>query len=345
MIRTYKCPGCGGNLVYDPGSKGLKCPNCDTKVDILKASEGRDLSTQAEDEAKDQAGNGKLIYSCPNCGAELETDEYTMATSCSYCKSPMLLESRYTGALQPKEILPFGFDKKQAQQNFKNWKGTGFLTPASFKSAETMEKIRGVYVPYWLYDYTADVTLEGHGANTRVERHGDEEVIITDHFQFHRESRSEYEHVTKEAHASYPEDSLSVLEPYDFSQLTEFLEPYLAGYYADKFGKTSVELEPGVRNAVSQDAVRAAAELIFEYGSTEIQRADVDMSRVESEYAFLPVYMLNYKYAGTNYPLYMNGQTGKIQGELPISRGKLLLVGLIGFIVVFLITFLLGRGL
>jgi len=345
MIRTYKCATCGSDLVYDPVSKGLLCSHCGNKQDILSASEGRDLTIPAEDEAKDQAGNGKLIYNCPNCGAELVTDEHTLATSCSYCNSPMLIESRYTGELKPKEILPFGFDKKQAQQNFKNWKGTGFLTPASFKSAETMEKIRGVYVPYWLYDYTADVTLEGHGANTRVERHGDEEVIITDHFQFHRESQSEYEHVTKEAHATYSENDLSVLEPYDFSALTEFLEPYLAGFYADKYGKTSEELESSVRNAVSQDAVQAAAELIYEYGSTQIQRADVEMSRAESEYAFLPVYMLNYKYGGTNYPLYMNGQTGKIQGELPVSRGKLLLVGLIGFIVVFLITFMLGRGL
>ena len=343
MIRTFKCPSCGGDLVYDPGSTQMKCIRCSRTTPFGEVDYEKDLLEAKPSEASDNDGNGKEEYHCANCGAVLDTDDYTASTVCRYCGSPMLLESRFSGDVKPSRILPFGFDKKKAQDNFKNWTGTGFLTPASFKTQATMDKVTGVYVPYWLYNYTADVNIKAIGTRTRIERTQTEEIIHTDHFDINRLTQTEYTNVPENAHPDLPSDKLSVLEPYDFENLTAFVEPYIAGFFAEKFGKTKEELEPGVRKTVEADAVQTALSQIIEYETVNPMGSRVDMVKASSEYVMLPLWALNFKYGGKNYPLFMNGRTGKIEGELPVSRGKVLLVGLIAFIVVFLLTYLFGR--
>lgn len=345
MIRTFKCSGCGGNLIYEAGTEQLTCPQCGRKTPFSELDYAVDLTVPAEFEGKDTAGNGKTTLSCVNCGAELETDDYTASTVCSYCGSPMLIESRFSGEALPAKILPFSFDKKKAQENFKTWKGSGFLTPASFKSSATMDKVKGVYVPYWLYDFEGNVSLKGTGARLSIERRGDEEIITRDDYAIDRNFEVGYENIPADAHHSLPEQELSVLTPYDFNALKAFAVPFLTGFYADRFSETAEELLPGVRRSVEEDAVLTSRALVMGYDEINIMQTLVDMTKIDATYALLPVWALNFKYGGKNYPLYMNGQTGKIEGELPVSKGKLLLLGFIVFVIVFLITFLLGRGL
>ena len=345
MIRTFKCSGCGGDLIYEAGTDHLVCPHCRKTTSFAELKYDTDLNVQAADEAVDNAGNRKKEYHCVNCGAPLTADDYTAATFCKHCGSPMLIESRFTGDGMPSRILPFAFDKKQAQTYFKTWKGTGFLTPSSFKSSATMDKVRGEYVPYWLYDYTAEVSIDAEGQRNHVERRGDQETVTTEHFQIQRITEGDYDNVPGNAHQSLPSDKLSVLEPFDFTALKPFAAPFMAGFYADHFAKSAEELEPEVREKVTQDALENAVAAITGYDTVEVEHSKVDVLSVQCEYTMLPVWVLNFNYGGKNYPLYMNGQSGKIEGELPISKGKLLLIGLIFFVIAFLITFFLGRGL
>ena len=194
--NQFKCPSCGGDLVYDPGSTQMKCIRCSRTTPFGEVDYEKDLQEAKPSEASDNDGNGKEEYHCANCGAVLDTDDYTASTVCRYCGSPMLLESRFSGDVKPSRILPFGFDKKKAQDNFKNWTGTGFLTPASFKTQATMDKVTGVYVPYWLYNYTADVNIKAIGTRTRIERTQTEEIIHTDHFDINRLTQTEYTNVS-----------------------------------------------------------------------------------------------------------------------------------------------------
>ena len=46
------------------------------------------------------------------------------------------------------------------------------------------------------------------------------------------------------------------------------------------------------------------------------------MQRGKIHYALMPVWTLHTKWQGKDYLFMMNGQTGKMVGDLPVSQGK-----------------------
>ena len=348
MIKTYKCPGCGASLIYEGGTEELKCPHCGKTVSVReiafeKHEEELLAAGKAEDERLDNAGNSIREFQCPNCGAALVTTDDTAATLCAFCGSPTLIESRLTGEFQPQKILPFRFDKAQAQENFKTWKGTGKLTPNSFKSKAVMDKVTGVYVPYWLYSYDCRADIHAEGTRTRILEQPKDRVIMTDHFDVQRTNTGKYIGVPYDASTKMPDDSMAVIEPFDYSELTDFSFPYLAGFQAEKYNFSADEMREKVRAKVREDMVNAAVGEIEGYESVSLLNANVEFLQEVANYVLLPVWTLNYEYMGKNYPLYMNGQTGEIDGTLPTSRLKVLIRFAVDFIICFGLAFLLGR--
>ena len=345
MIRVYKCPSCGSELIYDGGTDSLKCPHCGTTVTVSEleaktdAGETTGLTGQ---ETADNAGNGIREFKCPSCGANLVTDEHTAATFCSFCGSPTLIEGRLSGEFKPNRVIPFAFDKKQAQQNFRSWTGTGRLTPSSFKSQAVMDKVTGVYVPYWLYSYDMEADITAEAENVRAEIIGDTEYIHTDHFLLDRTTNGEYRNVPHDASEKMPDESMDILAPYDFSKMVDFAMPYLSGFMAEKYNADAEAYEGDVKSELQSDFAAISHDMLDGYEAINVTNTDVRFNNPKIEYVMLPVWTLNYEYGGKKYPLYMNGQTGKIDGELPISKAKTAALFAGAFVVCFLIAFLLG---
>ena len=346
MIRIYKCPSCGGTLEYHPGTDEMICPKCKTTQAISaleqKTADGRTVGFDGRETA-DNAGSGKEEMVCPACGGPLKTDEHTAASFCPYCKSPVLIGSRFEGQYQPVTVLPFQFDKKEAQNKFKTWKGTGPLTPSKFRSAATMDKVTGVYVPYWLYNYAGNVTVQGEGLNTRTTKSGDDEIIETDHYQINRTVKAAYENVPADASEAFPDENMHLLEPFDYSKLVSFTLPYMAGFTADTYDYSAADLNDKMRALIEQEMVEDARGTITDYETVNITNHTVQFTAQSAQYAYLPVWTLVFEYMGKKYPLYMNGESGEIDGTVPYSKLKALAIFGIAFAVFFLLAFLLGR--
>jgi len=345
VVRIYKCPGCGSEMIYDAGTDRLICPHCGQTraIDEVEAQEASGYSTGLiGQETADNAGDGMKEYKCPGCGASIVTDEFTAATFCSFCGSPTLIESRVDGKFRPSRILPFKFDKKAAQEKFKTWTGTGFLTPASFKSQAVMDKVSGIYVPYWLYSYDARVDIAADCTREFSQREGNLETITTEHYRVNHTTHGRYENVPYDASEKMPDESMAVLEPFDYSDLRDFKLPYLSGYMAEKYQYSADELGETVRSELAPDVLNASVGTIRGYASVNVIDSDVKFLNETAEYVMCPVWTLNFKYGGKNYPLYMNGQDGKIDGVLPRSKGKTFLLFAGAFTVCFLLSLLMG---
>lgn len=124
------------------------------------------------------------IYNCQSCGAQLVADEYTSATFCSYCGNPTLVEDRLQGEFKPQLIIPFKINKEQAVDIYRKWLKKGPLTPKELSTSSTIEKISGVYVPFWLYSYNARTQMNAHANKVRTTRRGDTEYTYTDHLTY-----------------------------------------------------------------------------------------------------------------------------------------------------------------
>lgn len=325
MVETYKCPSCGAPIEFDGQAGKLVCQYCDTEVDVFTMNREHDLykedivdETPVEKEYSDFDG-----YKCQNCGAEIMTDEYTSATFCSFCGSPAMIKGRLEGALKPKMVIPFKIKKEGAVEAYRKWAGKGAFTPSGFRKQSTIEKITGIYVPFWLYDYSADAHMQAHCTKKRSNRSGDTIYEHTDHFNVGRHVAAEFDKIPADASEKMDDRTMDLLEPYNYGELTEFQMPYLSGYQSEKFTYDSAELAPRAEARVKAYIYDEARMTISGYSNVNVTSSNVSMRRKNAMYTLMPVWILNYGYNGKMYTFAMNGQTGKVVGKLPKSVGKI----------------------
>lgn len=325
MAETYKCPGCGAPITFDGTAGQMVCEYCDTHVDVIQMDRINDVyddndidETPAEREYCDFDG-----YKCDSCGAEIVTDEYTSATFCSFCGSPAMIKGRLSGALKPEKVIPFKIEKTAAVEAYKKWAGKGLVTPSGFRKQSTIEKITGIYVPFWLYDYGADAHVNAKATKKRTDRRGDTIYTHTDHYNVGRHVEAEFERIPVDASEKMDDRMMDLLEPYNYGELTAFQMPYLSGYQSEKFTYDAEQMASRAGNRVRQYIIDEARGTISGYSSVTIASSNVKLTRRDASYTLMPVWILNYNYKGKMHTFAMNGQTGKVVGKLPKSFGKI----------------------
>lgn len=319
MVRNYKCPNCGSSMKFDSSLQKMVCEHCQTEKTV---EEIEAVYTQEQIEEEIQTQDFKR-YTCPSCGAKILAEENTTATFCSFCGNPSLLEDRLKGVKTPAQIIPFQINREQAVEAYRNWCKQGVLTPKSLLSSSTIDKITGIYVPFWLYDYEASVHLEAHGTKNRIERKKDVEYIYTDHFKIIRDISDAYQKLPADASEKMNDQIMDQLEPFDYDNLKPFKMAYLSGYLAEKYDYTDKEIQDRIENRIKSYITMEANNTITGYMTTMTTGTDIKLKKKDAKYTMLPVWILHYRYGGEDHLFTMNGQTGKIIGKRPVSKKKM----------------------
>ena len=287
QVTNYKCPACTGPLHFVGASGKLECDYCGAQYEVAdieklyadkeaaaaaasekaeaKAEANRQKMADMESQGWDTSGlssdwgaeaDGMKAYNCPSCGAELICDASTAATSCPYCGNPTVVPGQFSGALKPDFVLPFKLSKEDAVAALKNhYKGKPLL-PKAFTNGNHIEKIQGVYVPFWMFDGQAEGTVDYEGLIHHEYETSDYEVTETEHYDVHRGGSISFEKVPVDASSKMP------------------------------------------------------------------LRQDIRLRRGKVHYALLPVWMLHTKWNGKDFLFAMNGQTGRLVGDLPTDMGR-----------------------
>lgn len=320
-------------MEFDSTTQKLGCPSCGMQIDVREYEEKYSQnSTQGEYDKE------MKMYHCNTCGAELVADEYTSATFCSFCGNPTLVEDRLKGEFKPSTIIPFKINKDKAVEIYKNWCKKGPLTPSALSRNSTIEKISGLYVPYWLYDYSAQTDMHANAERVRTTRKGDTEYIYTDHFQVFRNISAKFEKIPADASEKMPDDAMDKLEPFNYNELTAFSMPYLSGYLSERYNYTADQIQERATRRADKYITDIAMSTITGYSSVNIIHNDITMRPTGSQYALFPVWVLNYRFNRKNFQFMLNGQTGKIVADRPISGKKAFGFGAGIFIVTLIIT-------
>lgn len=358
QVTNYQCPACTGPLHYSAKSGKLACDYCGSSFDVAEiealyarkeaeaaaAKQAADAKAEAAQAAKAEAAeaaaasggwdtsdlsrdwgaeaDGLRVYSCPSCGAELICDQSTAATACPYCGNPAIVPGQFSGALRPDYILPFRLSKDDAVQALRaHYKGKPFL-PRSFTSANHIEQIQGVYVPFWLFDGGAEGAASYRASNTNVFETGDYEITETRHYHVVRAGSLAFEKIPVDASSKMPDDLMDSIEPFDYAQLRPFSTAYLPGYLADKYDVTIDDSRDRADTRCRETLAQALRDTVTGYGACVTEREDIALRRGKVHYALLPVWMLSTKWRGQDFLFAMNGQTGKLVGDLPTDRGR-----------------------
>lgn len=278
-------------------------------AEAAAASGGWDTSDLSRDWGAE--ADGLRVYSCPSCGAELICDQSTAATACPYCGNPAIVPGQFSGALRPDYILPFRLSKDDAVQALRaHYKGKPFL-PRSFTSANHIEQIQGVYVPFWLFDGGAEGAASYRASNTNVFETGDYEITETRHYHVVRAGSLAFEKIPVDASSKMPDDHMDSIEPFDYAQLRPFSTAYLPGYLADKYDVTIDDSRDRADTRCRETLAQALRDTVTGYGACVTEREDIALRRGKVHYALLPVWMLSTKWRGQDFLFAMNGQTGQ----------------------------------
>lgn len=354
-IHEYKCPRCGGAIAFDSATQKMKCPFCDTEFDVetlenydseLKNEQTDDMEWQMDSENQWQEDelDGMNVYVCNSCGGEITCDENTAAASCPYCGNPVVMMGQFSGDLRPDFVIPFKVDKKSAIAALKKHYEGKRLLPKVFKDQNHINEIKGLYVPFWLFDTDADVNMRYKA--TKVRRWSDSKYDYTE-TKFYSVSRGgniRFERVPVDGSSKMPDDLMESIEPFNFSDAVDFKTAYLAGYLADKYDVDAQQSVQRANQRIRKSTDDAFYRTVNGYTTVTKETGSIKLKNAKVSYALFPVWILSTTWKDQNYLFAMNGQTGKMVGNLPLDKAayRKWLFGLTGIIgvVFFAITYL-----
>ena len=345
QVTNYKCPACTGPLHFSGDSGKLECEYCGSCYDVEEIealfAEKEAAAARVSDEAEEKAaesdeesswdfsdinsdwgedGVKMKAYSCPSCGAELICDETTAATSCPYCGNPTVIPGQFSGMLKPDYVIPFKLGKADAITTLKkHYRGKIFL-PKTFADGNHLEEIKGIYVPFWLFDGVVDGNIAYQGTRSHTHTEGDEEVTITDHYRMDRAGIVPFERIPADASSKMPDEHMDSIEPFDYSELKPFSTAYLPGFLADKYDVSAQDSEERANKRVKTSTEVAFAGTVNGYTTVNVEQSNIQLSDGSTKYALYPVWLLNTTWNGQKYVFAMNGQTGRFVGDLPVDK-------------------------
>ena len=329
-MQSYQCPCCGGAITFDSASQNMKCPYCDSEFEPEALEQYREAMTTPEPECmqwqtsesqfEESEQQTLCAYRCQSCGGELITDANTAATHCPYCGNPVVLGERLDGALKPDYVIPFKLDKQAAMNALlAHYKGKKLL-PKVFRDENYIKEIKGIYVPFWLFD--ADVSADLRYRATRVRFWSDSRYNYTEtrHYLVSRAGSLSFAKVPVDGSSKMPDDLMESLEPYDFSQAVDFHTAYLAGFLADKYDVDAKQSMERANDRIRRSTQDTFAATVIGYSSVIPEHTALQVKNGTAKYALFPVWLLTTKWNDQLYTFAMNGQTGKFAGDLPMDK-------------------------
>lgn len=298
--------------------------------EVPEAEEGKEGLRRALDAGFDQATDDSTdikedlrLYQCPNCGAEVVTDKSTTATTCVFCSQPLVLAEQMQGEFRPDQIVPFEIDKKKIEELYENYIRTKPFYPEEYSTANVIEKIKGVYLPFWLYSFKTQGDLYATGEQTAS--FTTQDWIITDHnvFDIYRAGTMGFQDIPVIASARTPRDAMDAIEPYDYSRMKPFSPGYLPGFMAERYDRTEDDCRDAAKERANNTFDNALSSTIGPFSSLQMRGGHLDHVRQGSQYALLPAWVLFMDYKQDEDRLIaINGQTGKIVGNIPVDKRK-----------------------
>lgn len=333
--NIYYCSNCGGVMEFDAKTQTLKCPNCDTQVNIVNDTRKivEHNFTMRAARTIPVAEKQSSTMQCQGCGAKVEISADCTATECAYCGAKYVLAEKQEEAIVPDGVIPFKVDKKDVKETFTKWINKRWLAPGKLKHLYESDKIQGIYVPYWTFDADVVCDYSAQGGKRRKEKVTNSdgsvtEKTVTDWYNTHGRVKEFFDDVLVKASKNLKASLLKGVEPYDTKrELASYAPEYLSGYGAECY---TISLEDAHReaNRIMEKELERMAERDVKrrYDDVKNVRIAPDYRKETYKHILIPVYSTAFTYNNKNYTVLINGQTGKIKGDYPKSPVKIAVI-------------------
>lgn len=295
-------------------------------------------------------------YTCSNCGATTSFDPTKRTLRCPFCGTEMAV--RASGAAVPtisvaQYVLPFKVDKEASATLIRKWLGDSFFAPGDLKSRSAIERGQGTYIPFWRFDAASSSEWEGEVSRTEHRRvqqsftnsDGKSETRMVDepYTTWHpRRGHHDGKHRTYVcASTGLTQDEADKLMPFPEEAMMTYTSDLLVGFGSE---------EPGTdENGAWESGEQRIREMARNECSREVERltrVDTQIRERDAAVCHLPVWLYHYTYESKQFRVLVNGYTGEIVGDRPVSKGRIAIVvgGVIAVILIIVVLYLVFGG-
>ncbi len=341
-VTNKKCPNCGATVVFDPASGGMLCEFCGYKTELPPPTADNQICeldfASATQTASFEWGAQKKSVVCKQCGAESIYDALETAAVCPFCGSTSVMPAATENSMAPGAVVPFAITKENAGQRFASWIGGKLFTPTKAKQSAKPDSFQGVYLPYWTYDTQTTSNFSARAGFDRRVKRGDSYVTETTWRPVSGVYQEFIDDETVMASKRNNNNRIKACEPFDFSKLVPYSPQVVAGFIAERY---SVGLQEGwgiAQNSIKQrlnSNIRRYIQQSWRCDRVDSLHFSTLYSNITYKYLLVPVWISSFKYNDQVYQFVVNGQTGKVAGNAPISALRVLAViglGILAFI-------------
>lgn len=335
--KDFRCPECGAQMTWDPDADALACDYCGKRTAVPRAE--ATIVERALEEAGSAArglGLDRRAARCGNCGAVFDFDPSVTSQSCIFCGSSNVLQQEANrNALRPESLIPLDVGKGAAEQSFQKWIRGLWFRPDALRDLRSWSAL-GVYVPCWTFDagvhsdWSADagfyyyvtqmVPVMVNGRMTMQARQ-----VRQVRWEPAWGARDDvYDDLLIHASKGLPEELARKLGAFDTKALVPYRPEYLAGWRAEEYQVDLDEAWETAKGRISETQQRRCSGDVPGDTQRDLRVHNV-IADVRWKHILLPVWSLAYVHGGKSYRVLVHGQTGKVQGEAPLSWVKVLL--------------------
>ena len=331
-MLEYKCPCCDGAIQFDSATQKMKCPYCDTEfdVDTLKGYD-EELKDEKPSEMEWTTPGGSWAegetaglhtYSCKSCGGEIVGDDTMAASACPFCGNPIVLTGQFAGALRPDLIIPFKLDKKAAKAKLQEHLKGKTLLPRVFRSQNHIDEVKGVYVPFWLFDSDADAQLRFTATRTRSWSDSKYDYTETNYYSVRRDGTLGFDAVPVDGSSKIEDDLMESIEPFAMQDAIPFQTAYLAGYVADKYDVTAEDSIERANRRIRRSTEETFQQTVTGYDSVKVENSSIQLPWRQGKVRAVPGLAAEHQLAGRELPVCHERTDRQIRGRPARGQGR-----------------------
>lgn len=358
--RTFLCPQCGAEMGWDASRKVLHCDYCgyEEAPDAVGKIVEYDLDEFLRSGTGKAQGYGSETKSikCQQCGATTTVEPTVTATECPFCGSNVVLEQETTeDIIQPESLIPFQIDQEVALRKYRAWLGKGIFRPGDLARRAGRGQLYGVYLPFWTFDaeafsrWRAQAGYYYYVTETYTTTENGRHVTKTRQVRKTRwepawgQNAGSYDDVLVYATTSVDQRILEKIYPFNTQEVVAYAPAYLSGWRAEQY---QIDLSQGWeigRRKIHEFERDACIRQIpgDTYRSLQVNTTITD---VTFKHMLLPVWIASYPYKGKVYRYMVNGQTGKVEGQKPVSWIRVTIAIAIVLLVIAIVVYLSSQG-
>jgi hypothetical protein len=357
-LEKYPCAACGAQAQWNPARQLLVCPFCGTsapfKIDAATgAIEEIDLVKSLREIPDEDRGwqVEKRTVQCQSCKAVSVFDPGRVGQNCDFCGSPTLVDYQEIKApIRPRSLLPFTVADTKVREQIRSWYASKWLAPNALKNRALVDRVHGVYIPYWTFDAHVVCPWQAEAGHYYYET---ETVRRNGRLQTRQVRKTRWVPASGEVRHFFDDEPvpgtqgvshalLKQVEPFPTHELTPYDTAFLSGFVVEHYQIVLVDAAQRSQEAMTEK-VRAMCAAQIPGDTYRNLRIQPTYSGQTFKHILVPVWLLSYNFGAKVYQVVVNGVTGRMAGDYPKSFWKILFLIVVALITLLLFLYVFGE--